>query len=118
MLSKERHQTATRPDRLDAACKRALEINARSYSSVHSILKNGLERKPGTRAAEEPAITHPNIRRPQRGACYTWPAFGGTRRLLPLKGYSCCPTQEAMRCASLTRRQNSSNRIARTSCAR
>ncbi len=49
-------------DRLDAACKRALEINARSYSSVHSILKNGLERKPRTRAAEEPAITHPNIR--------------------------------------------------------
>ncbi|MCI5096728.1 MAG: IS21 family transposase [Rhodobacteraceae bacterium] len=49
-------------DRLDAACKRALEINARSYSSVHSILKNGLERKPRTRATEEPAITHPNIR--------------------------------------------------------
>jgi transposase len=49
-------------DRLDAACKRALEINARSYSSVHSILKNGLERKPRPRATEEPAITHPNIR--------------------------------------------------------
>jgi transposase len=48
--------------RLDAACKRALEINARSYSSVHSILKNGLESKPRTRAAEEPAITHNNIR--------------------------------------------------------
>ncbi len=29
-------------DRLDAACKRALEINARSYTSVQSILKNGL----------------------------------------------------------------------------
>lgn len=76
-------------DRLDAACKRALEINARSYSPVHSILKNGPERKPRTRATEEPAITHPNIRRPQRGACYSWPAFGGTRRLLSLKGYSC-----------------------------
>jgi transposase len=49
-------------DRLDAACKRALEINAYSYSSVHSILKNGPERKPRTRATEEPAITHPNIR--------------------------------------------------------
>jgi len=49
-------------DRLDAACKRALEINAYSYSSVHSILKNGLDRKPRTRATEEPAITHPNIR--------------------------------------------------------
>jgi len=50
-------------DRLDAACRRALAINARSYSSVHSILKNGLDRKPRTRATEEPAITHPNIRR-------------------------------------------------------
>lgn len=49
-------------DRLDAACGRALEIGARSYSSVHSILKNGLDRKPRTRATEEPAITHPNIR--------------------------------------------------------
>ena len=49
-------------DRLDAACKRALEINAYSYSSVHSILKNGLDRKPRTRATEGPAITHPNIR--------------------------------------------------------
>jgi len=50
-------------DRLDAACRRALEINARSYSSLQSILKNGLDRKPRTRATEEPAITHPNIRR-------------------------------------------------------
>ena len=44
-------------DRLDAACRRALEINARSYSSVHSILKNGLESKARTRATEGPAIT-------------------------------------------------------------
>ena len=36
--------------------------SARSYSSVHSILKNGLDSKPRTRAAEEPAITHNNIR--------------------------------------------------------
>ncbi len=55
-------------DRLDAACKRALEINACSYSSVHSILKNGailkngIDRKPRTCATEGPAITHPNIR--------------------------------------------------------
>ena len=48
--------------RLEAACGRALEINARSYSSLHSILKNGLDRKPRTRATDEPAITHPNIR--------------------------------------------------------
>ena len=42
--------------------RRALEINARSYSSVHSILKNGLESKARTRATEGPAITHNNIR--------------------------------------------------------
>ena len=49
-------------DRLEAACARAVEINARSYSSLHSILKNGLDRQPRPRAADEPAITHPNIR--------------------------------------------------------
>ena len=49
-------------DRLEAACERALTINARSYSSLHSILKNGLDRTPRTRAPDEPAITHPNIR--------------------------------------------------------
>jgi transposase len=49
-------------DRLEAACARAVEINARSYSSLHSILKNGLDRQPRPRATEEPAITHPNIR--------------------------------------------------------
>jgi transposase len=49
-------------DRLDAACRRALEINARSYSSVQSILKNGLDSRPHTRATEQPAITHINIR--------------------------------------------------------
>lgn len=49
-------------DRLDAACARALEINAYSYSSLHSILKNGLDRKPRRRATYGPAITHPNIR--------------------------------------------------------
>ena len=49
-------------DRLDATCNRALEINARSYSSIQSILKNRLDSKPRTRAAEEPAITHLNIR--------------------------------------------------------
>lgn len=49
-------------DRLEAACERALEINARSYTSLHSILKNGLDRYPRTRATDEPAITHLNIR--------------------------------------------------------
>ena len=49
-------------DRLEAACERAININARSYSSLHSILKNGLDRQTRTRATDEPAITHPNIR--------------------------------------------------------
>ncbi len=49
-------------DRLDAACERALTINAHSYSSLNSILKNGLDRAPRTRPSDEPAITHPNIR--------------------------------------------------------
>ncbi|PIL20836.1 hypothetical protein P775_07405 [Puniceibacterium antarcticum] len=50
-------------DRLDAACRGALEISARSYSSVQSILNNGLDSRPRTRATEQPAINHPNIRR-------------------------------------------------------
>lgn len=49
-------------NRLDAACARALEINAHSYTSLHSILNNGLDRKPRTRATDEPAITRSNIR--------------------------------------------------------
>ena len=49
-------------DRLDAACTRALEINAHSYTSLHSILKNGLDRQRREPTTDEPAITHPNIR--------------------------------------------------------
>jgi transposase len=52
-------------DRLEAACGRALEIGARSFTSVNSILKNNLDaRRPAT-AAEGPSITHPNIRGPR-----------------------------------------------------
>ncbi|MDO5757606.1 MAG: hypothetical protein Q4P24_08830 [Rhodobacterales bacterium] len=64
-------------DRLDAACRRALEINARSYSSVQSILKNGLDRKPRTRTTEEPAITHPNIRRTTGAPLFPGPPLAG-----------------------------------------
>jgi transposase len=49
-------------DRLEVACERAIQINARSYSSLHSILKNGLDRQRHAPATDEPAITHPNIR--------------------------------------------------------
>jgi transposase len=51
-------------DRLEAACARALEIGARSYTSVSSILKNNLDRQRPASAADGPAITHPNIRGP------------------------------------------------------
>jgi len=49
-------------ERLEAACERALEINARTYSSVKSILQNNLERKRREPATDGPAITHTNIR--------------------------------------------------------
>ena len=50
------------PERLEAACDRALEIGARSYTSVTSILKNNLDRTRPEPATDGPAITHSNIR--------------------------------------------------------
>ena len=52
-------------DRLEAACGRALEIGARSFTSVNSILKNNLEAKRPASAADGPSIAHPNIRGPR-----------------------------------------------------
>ena len=52
------------PARLEAACGRALEIGARSYKSVASILKNNLDRQRPAHATDGPAITHANIRGP------------------------------------------------------
>ena len=51
-------------ERLEAACERALEIGAASYSSVASILKNNLDRRQPSpkRDTDEPAIDHDNIR--------------------------------------------------------
>ena len=51
-------------ERLEAACSRALEIGARSYSSVNSILKNNLDRQQPATSADGPAIVHDNIRGP------------------------------------------------------
>jgi transposase len=51
-------------ERLEAACSRALEIGARSYSSVNSILKNNLDRQRPATSADGPAIAHDNIRGP------------------------------------------------------
>lgn len=55
------------PERLEAACARALAIGARSYRSVDSILKNGIEQSslPKPPAPHAP-IQHSNI----RGAAY------------------------------------------------
>ena len=54
------------PDRLEAACERALEIGAQSYSSLNSILKNNLDRRTAPQsskgATDGPAIDHANIR--------------------------------------------------------
>jgi transposase len=50
--------------RVDAACQRALDIGARSFKSVKSILQNRLDRKRPASAADEPAIVHHNIRGP------------------------------------------------------
>ena len=56
-------------ERLEAACERALEIGALSYSSLVSILKNNLDRqkpaKSSERATDGSAIEHTNIRGPQ-----------------------------------------------------
>jgi transposase len=51
-------------ERLEAACSRALDIGARSYGSVNSILKNNLDRRRPAMSADGPAIAHDNIRGP------------------------------------------------------
>lgn len=50
------------PERLDAACARALVLNACSLKSVTSILKNHLETQPIEAAPDAPTIAHTNIR--------------------------------------------------------
>lgn len=51
--------------RLEAACARAVEVRARSYRHVESILKNGLDRMPlfeSETASPTPPVAHGNIR--------------------------------------------------------
>lgn len=49
--------------RVDAACKRALDINSLTYKSVQSILKNNLDSQPlPATEPEQPALFHDNIR--------------------------------------------------------
>ncbi len=59
-----RHAANFGSTRLEAACGRALDIGARSYTSVTSILKNNLDR-PKPAATDGPAIVHANIRGPR-----------------------------------------------------
>jgi transposase len=51
-------------DRLEAACRRGLEIGARSYGSISSILDKRLDRQPLPQATPAPELPldHPNIR--------------------------------------------------------
>lgn len=52
-------------ERLEAACARGLEIGARSYGSIQSILQHGLDRQPASRRpreSDELPLLHPNIR--------------------------------------------------------
>ncbi len=49
--------------RLEAACRRALHINALSYRSIESILKTGLDQKPLPKpASSAKTVAHSNIR--------------------------------------------------------
>jgi transposase len=51
--------------RLEAACGRGIEIGARSYGSILSILQNNLDRQPAPQsptAGDELPLLHPNIR--------------------------------------------------------
>lgn len=53
------------PERLEAACRRALTIGACSYKSIESILKNGLDRTPlPVSLPASVAPRHANIRGP------------------------------------------------------
>lgn len=53
--------------RLEAACDRGLDIAARSYGSIQSILKNGLDRQPRRPSRQNELVLpdHPNIRGPR-----------------------------------------------------
>jgi transposase len=52
--------------RLEAACSRALALNAANYRSVSSILKNGLDKQTQTEPAQTSLLlTHTNVRGPE-----------------------------------------------------
>ncbi len=49
-------------ERLERACERAVKANARTYSSVKTILQHGLDGQPLQLTANLPLPTHENIR--------------------------------------------------------
>jgi transposase len=50
------------PERVDAACARALALNTRSYASVAAILKNRTETAASRAPDPAPILIHANIR--------------------------------------------------------
>ena len=54
------------PERVEAACTRALQANAFNYKSVKAILEKGLDRVDFDKAVSSSPVSHPNI----RGAAY------------------------------------------------
>ena len=53
------------PDRLEAACVRAIVLKSFSYKSIESILKTGLDRRPlPSESAQTQTFEHENIRGP------------------------------------------------------
>lgn len=50
------------PERLEAACGRALKIRGYFYKSIESILKNRLDLQNWSAETESPPLFHPNIR--------------------------------------------------------
>jgi transposase len=60
ILSLARHYA---PDRLEAACQRAMAIKGCSYKSIRSILEKGLDQQPLPNSTDQaPALKHENIR--------------------------------------------------------
>ena len=52
--------------RLEAACSRALALNAANYRSVSSILKNGLDKQSQTDTAQTTLpLAHSTVRGPE-----------------------------------------------------
>ena len=59
-------------DRVEAACKRALAINGKSFKSVRSILENGLDQNPAPQPAQAILnLSHDNIRGGEYYAVHT-----------------------------------------------